>query len=51
MSKPDAPASMAAIASAIVWFIVKLATGGRVSQEVEEEGIDINEHGERAYNL
>ena len=39
-----------AIASSIVWFVVKLATGGRVSQEVEEEGIDINEHGEAAYH-
>jgi ammonium transporter, Amt family len=39
-----------AIASSIVWFVVKIATGGRVSQEVEEEGIDINEHGEAAYH-
>lgn len=39
-----------AIASTIVWFIVKLLTGGRVKQEVEEEGIDINEHGEAAYH-
>jgi Amt family ammonium transporter len=39
-----------AIASSIVWFIVKLTTGGRVSQDVEEEGIDINEHGEAAYH-
>ncbi|MEQ1610255.1 MAG: ammonium transporter [Hyphomonadaceae bacterium] len=39
-----------AIASTIVWFIVKLVTGGRVSQDVEEEGIDINEHGEAAYH-
>ena len=39
-----------AVASTIVWFIVKLLTGGRVKQEVEEEGIDINEHGEAAYH-
>jgi Amt family ammonium transporter len=39
-----------AIASSIVWFIIKLTTGGRVSQDVEEEGIDINEHGEAAYH-
>jgi Amt family ammonium transporter len=39
-----------AVASTIVWFIVKLLTGGRVKQDVEEEGIDINEHGEAAYH-
>jgi Amt family ammonium transporter len=39
-----------AVASTIVWFIVKLVTGGRVKQDVEEEGIDINEHGEAAYH-
>jgi Amt family ammonium transporter len=39
-----------AVASSIVWFIIKLLTGGRVSQDVEEEGIDINEHGEAAYH-
>jgi Amt family ammonium transporter len=39
-----------AVASTIVWFVVKILTGGRVSQEIEEEGIDINEHGEAAYH-
>ncbi|MDP3738386.1 MAG: ammonium transporter [Hyphomonadaceae bacterium] len=39
-----------AVASTIVWFVVKIVTGGRVSQDVEEEGIDINEHGEAAYH-
>ena len=34
--------TMAAIAKAI--------TGLRVSQEVEYEGLDLGEHGERAYN-
>ena len=38
------------IASTIVWVVIKLLTGGRVKQEVEEEGIDINEHGEAAYH-
>ena len=38
------------IASTIVWVVVKLVTGGRVKQDVEEEGIDINEHGEAAYH-
>jgi Amt family ammonium transporter len=39
-----------AVASSIVWVVVKVLTGGRVSQDVEEEGIDINEHGEAAYH-
>jgi ammonium transporter, Amt family len=39
-----------AVASTIVWFVVKILTGGRVKEEVEEEGIDINEHGEAAYH-
>jgi ammonium transporter, Amt family len=38
------------VGSAIVWFIVKLVTGGRVKDEVEEEGLDLNEHGEAAYH-
>ena len=38
------------VGSAIVWFIVKLVTGGRVKEEVEEEGLDLNEHGESAYH-
>jgi len=38
------------IGSAIIWFIVKLVTGGRVKDEIEEEGLDLNEHGEMAYH-
>jgi Amt family ammonium transporter len=38
------------VGSAIVWFIVKLVTGGRVKDEIEEEGLDLNEHGEAAYH-
>jgi Amt family ammonium transporter len=38
------------IGSAIVWFVVKALTGGRVKDDVEEEGLDINEHGEVAYH-
>jgi Amt family ammonium transporter len=38
------------IGSAVIWFIVKLLTGGRVKEEIEEEGLDINEHGEAAYH-
>jgi Amt family ammonium transporter len=39
-----------AIASAIVFFIIKLVIGVRASAEAEEEGLDISEHGERAYH-
>ncbi len=40
----------AAIGSAIAFTIVKAVTGLRVSEEVEREGLDLGEHGERAYN-
>ena len=39
-----------AIGSAIAFSIAKAVTGGRVSAEVEREGLDLGEHGERAYN-
>jgi Amt family ammonium transporter len=48
-----------AVAVAIAWaaggtlvagFVAKLLTGLRVSEQVEVEGLDIGEHGERAYN-
>ena len=48
-----------AVAVAIVWAavgtliagtITKMITGLRVSEETEVEGLDIGEHGERAYN-
>ena len=38
------------VGTAIAIYIAKLVTGLRVSQEVEVEGLDIGEHGERAYN-
>ena len=38
-----------AVASTIVFFIMKLV-GLRVSHDTEEEGIDINAHGETAYH-
>jgi Amt family ammonium transporter len=41
----------AAAGTAIAIFIAKLVTGLRVSPEAEVEGLDIAEHGERAYNL
>ena len=39
-----------AIGSLIVFMIIKLIFGMRVSEEIEEEGLDIAEHGERAYH-
>ncbi|MEW5687031.1 MAG: ammonium transporter [Pseudomonadota bacterium] len=38
------------VASAIVFFIIKFTVGLRVSTDTEEEGLDIVEHGERAYH-
>ena len=38
------------IGSAIAFYVAKLVTGGRVSADVEREGLDLGEHGERAYN-
>ncbi|MDR1975399.1 MAG: ammonium transporter [Campylobacteraceae bacterium] len=41
-----------AIATAIVFKLASLITGGaRVSAEVESQGLDETEHGERAFNL
>jgi len=40
----------ASIGTAIAIYIAKAVTGLRVSPEVEVEGLDIGEHGERAYN-
>ena len=40
----------AGIGTAIAMFVAKLVTGLRVSEEVEQEGLDLGEHGERAYN-
>jgi len=39
-----------AIASAIVFFAIKLIIGLRATPDAEEEGLDIAEHGERAYH-
>jgi Amt family ammonium transporter len=38
------------VASTIVFFIIKFTVGLRASPEAEEEGLDISEHGERAYH-
>ena len=56
---PQVVTQLAAVGTTIVWaaigttvaiFIAKLVTGLRVSEEVEREGLDLGEHGERAYN-
>lgn len=41
----------AAVGTAIAITIAKLVTGLRVNEEVEREGLDLGEHGERAYDL
>lgn len=40
----------AAVGTAIAASVTKAATGLRVTEDVEREGLDIGEHGERAYN-
>ena len=40
----------AAIGTTIAVYAAKLLTGLRVTEQVEIEGLDIGEHGERAYN-
>ena len=42
---------VAAVGTAIAMYIAKALTGLRVSPQVEQEGLDIGEHGERAYNM
>jgi Amt family ammonium transporter len=39
-----------AVGTAIAIFVAKLLTGLRVAEQVEREGLDLGEHGERAYN-
>ncbi len=40
----------ASIGTAIAIYVAKAITGLRVSEEAEREGLDLAEHGERAYN-
>ena len=40
----------ATVATVIAMYVAKALTGLRVSEEVEREGLDLGEHGERAYN-
>jgi Amt family ammonium transporter len=39
-----------AVATAISIYVAKAVTGLRVTSDVEREGLDLGEHGERAYN-
>ena len=41
----------AGVGTAIAIFAAKALTGLRVSEEVERQGLDLGEHGERAYNF
>ncbi|MFM9936416.1 MAG: ammonium transporter [Novosphingobium sp.] len=38
------------LGTAIIWFVLDKTLGMRISEEGEREGLDIAEHGERAYN-
>ena len=42
--------AIAAVGTAIAMYIAKAITGLRVDEESEVNGLDISEHGERAYN-
>jgi ammonium transporter, Amt family len=38
------------IGTAVIWFVLDKTLGMRISEEGEREGLDIADHGERAYN-
>ena len=38
------------IGSSAIFFLIRALTGGRVSHEIEIEGLDLREHGEAAYH-
>jgi Amt family ammonium transporter len=40
-----------AVVAFIAYKVVDLVIGLRVSEEVEREGLDTSEHGERAYHM
>lgn len=57
---PQLVTQISAVAATIAWatvgtviavYVAKALTGLRVSEEVEREGLDLGEHGERAYNI
>ncbi len=39
------------VASAVLYYLVNAIVGLRVKEDVEREGLDVAEHGERAYNM
>ena len=38
------------VGTAVIWFVLDKTLGMRISEEGEREGLDIADHGERAYN-
>ncbi|HUD28837.1 MAG TPA: ammonium transporter [Novosphingobium sp.] len=50
VSAVAATIALSVVGTAIAIYIAKAITGLRVSPEVESDGLDIGEHGERAYN-
>ncbi|WP_298190121.1 ammonium transporter [Novosphingobium sp.] len=38
------------VGTAVIWFVLDKTMGMRISEEGEREGLDIADHGERAYN-
>jgi Amt family ammonium transporter len=38
------------IGSAVLFFVIDKIFGLRPTEDAEREGLDLNEHGERAYN-
>ena len=44
------PGTSGTVGTIIAIYIAKAVTGLRVNPEVELEGLDVGEHGERAYN-
>jgi Amt family ammonium transporter len=39
------------VVSLVFWYLIKATLGLRVSPQEEEEGLDVGEHGERAYHI
>jgi Amt family ammonium transporter len=39
------------VGTAIILFIISIIVGLRVTVDKEREGLDLTEHGERAYNM
>ncbi|HEY1075135.1 MAG TPA: ammonium transporter [Fontimonas sp.] len=43
--------ALSAVVSAVTLLILKFTIGIRVTEEQESEGLDVSEHGEKAYNM